>query len=100
PQARASSAPAPRPLARPQSAPTSRQASASRISSDFLNGVTVAQASGAAHNPPVAAIGPAVRASLLGAVSRALKPRWAAPQGADADKLVTYVTWNLNSDGT
>lgn len=58
------------------------------------------QASGAAHNPPAAAIGPAVRSALLGAVSRALKPRWVAPQGAEADKLITFVTWNLNRDGT
>ena len=94
----ATPAPAPRP--HPAPATAARPATASRISNDFLQGVTGTQASGAAHNPPAAAIGPAVRSALLGAVSRALKPRWIAPQGAEADKLITFVTWNLNRDGT
>lgn len=85
---------------RPALAPASRPASASRVASDFLKGVPGTQTNGAAHNPPAAAIGPAVRSALLGAVSRALKPRWVAPQGAEADRLVTYVTWNLNRDGS
>jgi hypothetical protein len=37
---------------------------------------------------------------LLGAISRSIKPRWVAPQGAEAEKLVTFVTWSLNRDGT
>jgi hypothetical protein len=89
-----------RPPLHPAPAPSARPASASRISSDFLKGVTGTEAKGAAHNPPATAIGPAVRSALLGAVSRALKPRWVAPQGAEADRLVTYVTWSLNRDGS
>ena len=112
--------PAPRPLARPQprvmpaAAPRvtasplaaaaartpPRPATASRISSDFLKGVSGAQATGTARNPPATALGPAVRSALLGAVSRKLKPRWAAPQGAEADRLVTFVSWSLNRDGS
>src|SRR5258706_8992791 len=56
----ASPAPAPRPVA--------RSAGASRIGSEFLKGVPGARASGAAHNPPAAAIGPAVQSALSGAI--------------------------------
>ena len=105
PQPRAAPAPAPAPraaLAQPRPAPVqaARPAGASRISNDFLKGIPGAQASGAARNPPAAAIGPAVQSALAGAISRQLKPHWAAPQGADAEKLVTILSWNLNRDGS
>jgi hypothetical protein len=76
-----------------------RPAGASRIGSDFLKGIPGAQADGASHNPPAAAIGPAVQSSLAGAISRQLRPHWAAPQGADAEKLVTLVRFRLGKDG-
>ena len=41
-----------------------------------------------------------VRSSLASAISREIKPHWAAPQGVDADKLVTILAWDLNADGT
>ena len=47
-----------------------------------------------------AAIGPAVRSSLAGAISRQLKPKWAAPQGVDVDQLVTILAWDMNADGS
>jgi outer membrane biosynthesis protein TonB len=72
----------------------------SRVGADFLKGVPGAQSNGPAHNPPAAAIGPAVQSALSGAITRQLKPRWVAPQGADAEKLVTILAWNLNRDGT
>lgn len=90
-------APAPRPSA---SASPRAAAGASRIGDDFLRGVPGARPNGPAQAAPAAAIGPAVRSALAGAISRQLKPRWAAPQGVDADKLVTFLTWNLNRDGT
>jgi outer membrane biosynthesis protein TonB len=113
-------APAPRPAQprvqppRPQSAarpaqarsqpaprrPTVRTPGGSRIGDDFLKGAPAAQANGQSRNPPAQAIGPAVRSSLAGAISRELKPRWAAPQGADADRLVTVLSWSLNRDGS
>ena len=82
------------------SAAPPRQAGGSRIGNDFLRGVPGARTTGPAQNPPTAAIGPAVKSALAGAISRQLKPRWSAPQGVDADKLVTYLTWSLNRDGT
>ena len=103
PHPRAAPAPVPRAaLPQPRLVPVqaARPAGASRISNDFLKGVPGAQASGAAHNPPAAAIGPAVQSALAGAISRQLKPHWAAPQGADAEKLVTILSWSLNRDGS
>ena len=50
--------------------------------------------------PPAATVGPAVRSALAGAISRQLKPKWSAPQGVDAELLVTVLSWDLNPDGT
>ncbi|MBS0477287.1 MAG: hypothetical protein JSR28_19335 [Proteobacteria bacterium] len=77
-----------------------RQTGGSRIGSDFLKGVSGAQGATHTASPPAAAIGPAVRSALAGAISRQLKPKWSAPQGADADLLVTYLTWDLAADGS
>lgn len=96
-------APAKPALVRPapaKPATVSKPAGGSRIGSDFLKGVPGATTQGKAQNPPAAAIGPAVRSALLGAVSRKLKPRWAAPPGAEVDKLVTFVTFSLKPDGS
>ena len=75
-------------------------AGGSRIGSDFLKGVPAASAPGTAKTPPAATIGPEVKSSLASAISRQIKPRWAAPQGVDADKLVTILAWDLNPDGS
>ena len=44
----------------------------------------------------------AVRSSLVGAISRQLKPKWRGqvPTGIDAEKLVTVLSWDLNPDGS
>ena len=97
-------APLPPPLPRASQAPAPiskpRTAKASNIGSDFLKGIPNSQSSGAARAPPAAAIGPAVQSSLASAISNQLKPRWAAPQGAEAEKLITILAWNLNADGS
>ena len=80
--------------------PALRPAGASRIGSDFLKGASGASASGTAQTSPAATAGPAVRSALAGAISRQLKPRWTAPQGIDAEKLVTILSWSLNKDGS
>ncbi len=92
-------APAASARAQPATRPP-RGAGASRIGDDFLKGPPAAQNNGTSQNVPAQTIGPAVRASLAGAISRRLKPNWAAPQGVDADKLVTILSWSLNRDGT
>lgn len=73
---------------------------ASRIGDDFLKGTPGGTAKAPPGPPPAAAIGPAVRSALAGAISRQLKPKWVAPQGAEAELLVTILTWDLNPDGT
>ncbi len=78
---------------------TVKPAGASRIGNDFLKGVAGAQVSGKSPSLPATTVGPAVRSALAGAISRQLKPKWAAPQGAEADKLITYLTWDLAADG-
>ncbi|QGN53666.1 hypothetical protein [Novosphingobium sp. Gsoil 351] len=107
--------PAPRPSPKPAMKPPMKAASpadtrtrrrpdapagASRVGSDFLKGIPGGEARGAAQNPPAARAGPQVAASLAQAISRALKPRWNAPQGAEADQLVTVLTFDLNPDGS
>ncbi|MDP3907743.1 hypothetical protein [Novosphingobium sp.] len=76
------------------------RAGGSRIGDDFLKGVSGASGKQATAAPPAAAVGPAVRSALAGAISRQLKPKWAAPQGVDAELLVTVLSWDLNPDGT
>ncbi|MBX9883485.1 MAG: hypothetical protein K2X68_00780, partial [Novosphingobium sp.] len=75
-------------------------AGATRIGNDFLSGIPGSSKPGAATTPPAAAFGPEVAASLVSGISRQIKPRWSAPQGVDADKLVTVLSWNLNPDGS
>jgi outer membrane biosynthesis protein TonB len=87
-----------------QAAATQRQnsnapAGASRFSDAFKTGVPGATQTGTSRNAPAAGAGPS-QASLAGAIARELKPNWAAPQGADAEKLVTILAWSLNRDGT
>ena len=72
----------------------------SRLGEDFLKGVLGGEASGSASTPPAAAMGPAVQSALAGSISRQLKPHWIVPQGVDAEKLVTILSWSLNRDGT
>lgn len=72
----------------------------SRIGSDFLKGIPGSTKPGTAQSAPAATIGPEVRSSLASAISQQIKPHWAAPQGVDADKLVTILAWDLNPDGS
>jgi outer membrane biosynthesis protein TonB len=73
----------------------------SRLGADFLKGIAGGTTPGAhATAPPAQALGPGVKAALSGAITRQLKPKWAAPQGADADELVTVLAWDMNPDGS
>lgn len=106
PQPRTTAAPPPPPRTAtrtspaPAARPASRPPGASRISDDFLRGVAGAQTTGASRNPPAAAIGPAVRSAIGQAIARELKPHWVAPQGAEAELLVTVVRFHLARDGS
>ena len=91
--------PAPRPVPKPPAA-SSQRAGGSRIGSDFLEGVPGAQSNGRSSSPRAEAIGPDVQSALSGAITRQLKPYWTAPQGPDAEELITILAWNLNKDGS
>ena len=94
---------APRPTSRPTTRPTPRptqtRAGGTRIGADFLPGAGNSQRSDS-QGVPAATFGAAERASLLQAITRQLKPHWSAPQGVDAEKLVTILAWELNPDGS
>ena len=95
PSPRASSTPAPR--ATP--AATARKSGGSRIGDDFLSGAGSSTTSNETR-APAASFGAADRAALSSAITRQIRPHWNAPSGADAEKLVSIVSWDLNRDGT
>lgn len=71
----------------------------SRIGDDFLEG-RGASTTTTETRAPAAAFGRAEQAALSSAITRQLRPHWSAPSGVDTEKLVSIVSWNLNSDGT
>jgi outer membrane biosynthesis protein TonB len=72
----------------------------SRLGADFLEGVQGGQSTNRSTSQAAAEIGPAVRSSLASAISRQLKPHWQAPQGPEAEELVTILSFSLNRDGS
>ncbi|RVQ68728.1 hypothetical protein EKN06_00385 [Croceicoccus ponticola] len=82
----------------PKAQPTKQAPSrGSRIGNDFLAG---SGGSGSDAEQPAQKAGPLTAASLSSAISRQLRPHWTAPQGVDADKLVTVLAWEMNRDGS
>ncbi|WP_066555397.1 hypothetical protein [Croceicoccus bisphenolivorans] len=69
----------------------------SRLGNDFLTGTG---GSGSDADQPAERAGPLTAASLSSAISRQLRPHWTAPQGVDAEKLVTVLAWEMNRDGS
>lgn len=93
------SAAAPRqPAGSTRATPTARPGAKS-FSDAFANMGNPARATGTAATPKAALTGPQ-KAALIGAISREIRPHWRAPEGLEAERLVTYVTFNLNRDGT
>ena len=80
--------------------PEHKLAGGSRIGNDFLKGVAGGKPSGKAQQQGAAVIGPEVKSALSGALAHQLKPHWTAPEGVDADRLVTVLAFDLNPDGT
>lgn len=79
---------------------TKKPAGGSRIDSDFLRGIADAPSPGKDKVSPGDTQAEVPVAALINAISRQIKPHWAAPQGVDAEKLVTVLAWSLNPDGT
>lgn len=100
--------PQPREVSKPQAKPqpqkqtppkpATKPVGGSRLGADFLKGITSGERAGS--GTPAAAFGSAESASLKQAINRQLKPHWSAPQGVDAELLVTVLAWDLNPDGS
>lgn len=91
--------PTPKPVDKSERRRPDQRQRGSRLSDDFLDGVSDRESLSRSQTPPAAAAGPAVVASLTREITRKLKPRWKAPSGADADQLVTTVSWSLGRSG-
>lgn len=80
-------------------ASTPRRSGGSRIGADFLPGAGSSETSSETRTV-AAAFGATEQAALSAAINRQLKPHWRAPQGVDADRLVTVLAWELNENGS
>lgn len=76
-----------------------KKAGGSKIGSNFLDGVSGASDESGSGSP-ASAMGPRAVSALNASISRQLKPHWQAPQGADAELLVTRVRFRLNKNGS
>ncbi len=74
---------------------------ASVLDPSYWTATPGAKTNGTSQNQSAPITG-AVRSSLAGAVTREIKPKWRGrvPEGLDAEKLVTILTWDLNPDGS
>jgi outer membrane biosynthesis protein TonB len=71
----------------------------SRIGDDFLDG-RGASSTTQETRAPAAKFGAEDAADLRSAITRRIKRNWSAPSGAEAELLVSEVSWSLNPDGT
>ena len=97
PSPRTAASPAPRSTPRPTPTPT--RTGGSRIGDDFLSGQGSSTRTDETR-APAATFGSSDRAALSSAITRQIRPHWNAPSGADAEKLVSIVNWDLNRDGS
>lgn len=102
PSPRATSTPTPRSASTPapRATPTTAaRTGGSRIGDDFLSGQGSSTRTDETR-APAAAFGASDRVALSSAITRQIRPHWNAPSGADAERLVSIVNWDLNRDGT
>ncbi|WP_454597363.1 energy transducer TonB [Qipengyuania sp. SM2507] len=103
PRPQPSAAPArtpPREAARPaQPAQPAQRAGGSRLGENFLEGAG-SSTSTSETRVPASQIGASTQASLIQAIIRQIRPHWSAPQGVDAELLVTQLSFRLNPDGS
>jgi hypothetical protein len=71
----------------------------SRIGDDFLEGKGSSTTT-TESRAPAATFGAKEAADLRSAISRQIKRNWSAPNGVEAELLVSVVRWQLNQDGT
>jgi len=85
--------------AEPEPPRASERTGGSRIGENFLEGQGSSTRTEETR-APAATFGRSERAALSSAITRQLRPHWNAPTGADAEKLVSIVSWKLNRDGS
>lgn len=78
---------------------TQKKTGASSFAQAFNDGLP-GGTSDSGKGMPAAEFGPKQVAALGAAINRQLKPHWQAPQGVDAELLVTRVRFRLNPDGS
>ncbi|MBV7257995.1 energy transducer TonB [Erythrobacter sp. WH158] len=88
-----------RPKPSPSPARAAERGGGSRIGDDFLPGQGSSTTT-TETRAPAATFGRRERASLASAITRQLRRHWTAPNGVDADKLVSTVSWKLNQNGS
>ena len=71
----------------------------SRFDNAFGDGVPLGNPGANNQITSAATFGPSELADLQAAIRRQIKPHWVAPQGLDAEKLVTKVRFNLDRNG-
>ncbi len=84
---------------RTQPAKTANPGGGSRIGDDFLAGGGSSTTTSETRLP-ASQIGSSAKASIVQAIARQLKPHWTAPDGADAEQLVSILAFELNEDGS
>lgn len=94
---KAATKPPAKPAAKAQPTKPATRATGSRLGNDFLSGTG---GKGADADQPAAKAGPLTAASLSSAISRQLRPHWTAPQGVDAEKLITVLSWRMDRNGS
>lgn len=93
-------APATRAENSPRNPPkSSARSGGSRLGDNFLEGAG-ASTSTSETRVPASQIGNSAKASIIQAVARQIKPHWEPPNGPEVDKIVSYVRFRLNPDGT
>ncbi len=86
----------PQPRATPSPRPTNR--GGSRIGSDFLPGQGGSTTTDETRLP-ASEIGASAKASIIQSIVRQVRPHWNAPQGVDAERLVTVLAFELDERG-
>lgn len=89
--------PAPKPSTAPAKA--AEKGGGSRIGDDFLAG-SGSSTTTTETRAPAAKFGAKEAADLRSAISRQIKKNWTAPNGVEAEQLVSIVRWQLNPDGS
>jgi len=92
-------APKPRNTPQPRASASPKPRGGSEIGDNFLEGAGSSR-DVSETRIPASQIGASAKASIVQAIVRQIRPHWNAPQGVDAELLVTELAFDLNEDGS